>query len=178
MNIVTVDSTSSQDKQGRQVKFLRNGKSDVLEFPESSPWGIDSRVPAGTVAIYSDTALRGQGALLGYIFPQKLKDLGIGETRIFSTDDKGVLKFDVILRGDGTVEIGGSSDNLVRYSRLEIAYNELNDKFNAHIEKWNAFAAAYVPGGPSAVGSPPAAVQSSGSTGDISGAKIEELKTL
>jgi hypothetical protein len=87
------------------------------------------------------------------------------------------------------MEVGGDADFMVRFSAMEAAFNEFRDDFNAALADINqnsadiaAFAAAYVPGGPAAVGLPPTFTygdnQPADSAADISGAKIDEIKTL
>jgi hypothetical protein len=53
--------------------------------------------------------------------------------------------------------------------------SDLNDM----ISKWNSFVAVYVPGSPTTVGLPPTLTGQNvtASTADISGCKIDEVKT-
>ena len=118
------------------------------------------------VAVYGPSSEPGKTVIVGYLNKNQLA--GIGETRIYSTDSDGALKTYVWLKSDGTIEVGGNTDFMVRYSKLEEAFNELKGKFNS-------FANAYVPGGPSAQGLP-ATVQPSNA--DITQAKIAEIKTV
>jgi hypothetical protein len=55
---------------------------------------------------------------------------------------------ELVLRGD---EFGG----LVKVEAVTSRLNAIEQKLNNQISKWNAFAAAYVPGSPSSVGTPP-----------------------
>jgi hypothetical protein len=83
------------------------------------------------------------------------------------------------MKGDGTFEIGGSDDNMVRYSKLAAAYNDDHNALNTLIGKWNAFVSTYVPGSPTVAGEPVTLAGSNvaASTGDISTAKITKIKT-
>lgn len=55
-----------------------------------------------------------------------------------------------------SVLIGGDQfGGLVKVEALVGKINDLEDKVNSVIEKWNTFAAAYTPGSPSALGTPP-----------------------
>ena len=91
-------------------------------------------------------------------------DLGEGERETYAvsgTSRKATHRQKV----DGSHVFNGGVDFAVRYTALETAFNELK-------AKWDAFANSYVPGGPTAVGTPPTALASSA---DISQAKIEEI---
>ena len=85
------------------------------------------------------------------------------------------------MKDDSTMEIGGSSDNMVRYSELQSAYNQLKSDFDNLVNSYNTHihvttatvGATAVPG----VLLPTTATETP-SSGDISGAKIEEIKTL
>ena len=113
-----------------------------------------------------------------------LMELFNGKYRIdkFSfIDDKGDEKTYIYLKDDSTMEIGGSSDNMVRYSELQSAYNQLKSDFDNLVNSYNTHihvttatvGATAVPG----VLLPTTATETP-SSGDISGAKIEEIKTL
>lgn len=166
LNAVKVISTELDNLTRRVVKYLRLGKSDVQTSLQSACFGIDSNPVKDLVAIYGQTGEKGKTVIIGYLLKGQLT--ATGETRLYSTDADGALKTFIWLKNDGTIEIGGGTDFMVRYSKLEEAFNELNNKFNA-------FANAYVPGGPSSVGLPAAAQPSNA---DITQAKIEEIKTI
>lgn len=86
----------------------------------------------------------------------------------------------VILNDDQTIDILGNADNAVRFSELKSAYDELRDDLNSLISSHNVHihlttatvGATAVPGVISPTGSAVAP-----STGDISAAKINEIKT-
>lgn len=176
MNLVKTIST--QIKKGeRLVKFLRFGKNDVQECQQSSSFGDDSNAPKDMIAVYSATGEIGSPVIIGYINKNQLA--GIGEKRIFSLKSNGDLAQYVWLKNDGTAEYGGDTDNFVRYSKLETAFNRLKDDHNELAAKWNAFVLAYTPGSPGTVGTPPTLSGSNVplSTANIAPAKINELKT-
>lgn len=166
VTLVKVLNSEVDKVRRRVVKFLRFGKADYQTSLQVAPYGVDANPIKDMVAIYLETAEKGRTIIIGYINKNQLAD--IGEHRLFSTDANGVLKTYLWLKNDGTMEIGGGTDHLVRYSKLEEAFNELKDKFNQ-------FATAYVPGSPSTTGLP-ASVQPS--TADITQCKIEEIKTM
>lgn len=163
MNRIKVISTEITNFV-RRIKFFRMGGYDTRTANEISPYGFDSNPIKDMIGIYSDTLVNGRQVIIGYI--NKNQVAALGESRMFSTDDGGEVKFYVWCKNDGTLHLGGSADNLVRFSKLEQAFNDLQDK-------WNNFASAYSPGGPSIVGTPPTAEESSA---DISEAKIDEIK--
>jgi hypothetical protein len=160
------------------IKFNRLGRSDVKEKLEVSPYGLDSNPVKNTVAIYTPTSVSGDGVVFGYVNPDQKAD--VGEFRTYATDADGVEVFYTWLKNDGTAEIGGDSDYMVRYSELESAFNELRDDFNQLVTDYNAHihtTTATVGVGPVGVISPTTS-QGSASTADISGAKIDEIKTI
>lgn len=154
INLVKVLDSSIDLLNRRLVKVLRFGKSDVQTPFSVSAYGVDSNPIKDMIAVYSDTGEKGKTIIVGYINKNQLADKG--ELRLFSTDEVGVLKKYIWLKNDDTIEIGGDTDNMVRYSALATA-------FNAMLTDLNAARAA--------LALPP-------STADISGAKIDEIKTL
>ena len=149
----------------REIKTRITSK--LIENTQTAfPFGFDANPSKNFIAIISDTESNGNPVILGYLNPKALASLGIGDSMQYSTDSEGAVKATITLRNDGTAEILGDNDNAVRYSKLEAAFNELQNK-------WNTFAAAYVPGGPAIQGTPPTATQS---TGDITASKIDEIK--
>lgn len=161
-----------------KVKFLRFGKSDVQECIEASSYGVDSNPIKDMIAIYAPTQESGKNYVIGYLNTNRLAE--IGENRLFSTDENGELKAWIWLKNDGKVQILGDTDNMVRYSKLEEAFNQLKADHNDLAQKWTAFATAYVPGSPATLGTPPTLATSTvqPSTANISEAKIDEVQTL
>jgi hypothetical protein len=171
INVIKVISTSLDQLSRRVVKFYRFGNSDVATSLEVGPYGTDSNPVKNMVALSVKTGTKGETFVIGYINKQKLAELG--EHRTFSTDEDGVLKTYIWLKNDGTIEIGGDSDNMVRFSALETAFNELKGDFNTFIQGYNT----HTHPTPSGVSSPPV-IGGTQSAADISGAKIDEIKTL
>lgn len=176
VNFIKVISTEIDDLQRRVIKFLRYGKSDVQTSEQVSPFGIDSNPLKDMIAIYAPSSVRGGNVVLGYLNKNQLA--AIGETRLFSEDPNGDLSTYLWIKNDGTIEVGGNTDFMVRYTALESSFNELKDDLNNHIQNYNSFANAYVPGSPTVTGLPPTATASTESAADITGAKIEEIKTI
>jgi hypothetical protein len=171
--------SNSFDSLGRLVsKFARMGKDDVQEVVTAAPFGIDSRAIKDLIALHAETGVSGESVVIGFINKDCLS--GVGEMRIFSTDSNGNLETYIHLKNNGDIHFGGTSGNMVRYQQLESAFNQLKSDHNALVQKWNNFVAAYVPGSPTTIGLPPTLVGSNvtPSTADITGAKIDEFKTL
>ena len=121
----------------------------------------------------------GQGFVVGYFNANQKAE--VGEFRTFATDADGVEQFYTWMKSNGTMEIGGSVDNLVRYSELETAFNQLKQDFDSLVTAYNShihITSATV--GPTPVPGVIAPTTSTGqpSSADITMSKIEEIKTL
>jgi len=170
INVTKTISTSIKNAV-RFVKFLRMGKSDVQECRQASPFGIDSAPTKDMAAIYAKTGEVGKPVIIGYINKNQIAE--DGEFRIFSTDSDGGVQFYIHLKNDGTAEIGGDTDNMVRFQELETGFNDLKTDFNNLVTAYNLHIH------PSSSGTTsPTATQGTSSTADISGSKIDEIKTL
>lgn len=174
INLVKILSTSIDSLKRRVPKYLRLGRKDFQTSLEAGPYGVDSNPTKDTVAVYLKTGENGKTVIVGYI--NKNQQSSPGEYRLFSTDANGVEQSYMWLRADGTIEIKGDDDNMVRFSELEIAFDELKSDFNSLVTAYNA----HVHPGVTAGGASTAPTPSSGSssTADVSGAKIDEVKTL
>ena len=173
----------------RRIKLLIAGQIDVQTSYEAMPFGVDGVPPRGWRAIHSKTEESGKSVVIGYLNLGQLESLVEGENRIYSTDEDGALSFAIFLRGDGTCEIGGDTDFMVRYNELETAFDELKAEHDGLVQAFNelaqevkTFADAYVPGSPTVTGLPPTFTVTSQSEdpsmADITPAKIEEIKTI
>lgn len=169
------------DSGRRRIKVLVTGRSDVQNAYESLPFGVDGSPPENRRAIYAETGEKGRNIILGYINQNQLSSLQAGETSFYSTsEDGGMIQSFMTLRNDGTIEILGTGDFLVRFNELETGFNQLRSDHNAHVNAYNAHihlttatvGATAVPGVLSATAS-----QSTPSSADISAAKIDEIKT-
>lgn len=130
-------------------------------------FGDDSSPIKDMIALYASTSETGDSVVIGYINKHQVSEPG--EKRIFSLKENGDVSFSIHLKNNETCEIGGNTDNAVRYSVLETAFNELKSSFNAHITNYNAHQHA-APNGAS-----PPTITSTASSADISGSKIEEI---
>src|SRR6478609_7913739 len=131
INIAKVKSTAFDRLFRRITKVLRYGKDDSQTGLEAEPYGIDSNPIAGMDAIYAETSDIGRKVIIGYIGKDKLA--AIGETRLYSTDEDGELKFFVWLKNDGTLQLGGNTKHLARFEELETGFNALKADFNTFL---------------------------------------------
>jgi hypothetical protein len=164
MNLVKTISTRVDNLGMRLVKFFRFGKSDVQEVSEVSPFGLDSNPIKDMVAVYAKTADKGDAVIVGYLNKNRLAE--IGEFRIYSTNAQGEEQIYIHLKNDGTAQIGGTGDNLVRYKPVEDLVSEINQFLNQQLPLIASGIAtgggAYTPGV---------------ANFNISDAKIDELET-
>lgn len=159
-------STSIDNLKRRIVKALRFGKSDVQTSLEVGPYGIDSNPIKDMVAIYAESAIKGDTVIIGYITKNKIA--GIGELRTYSTDVNGVEKFYTWLKNDGSLELGGNIHNLVRYSTLNASLQNEVNLINVELGKIATAINGIVPG---AYVPTPISI-------NIDSSKINEIKTL
>ena len=175
MNLVKVISSRIIENK-RLVKFLRMGASDVREKQEISPFGFDSNPIKDMIAVYSETGEVGKSVIIGYINKNQIAESG--ESRMYSTDDNGVLKMFLHLKKDGTAEFGGNTKNLTRFQELESGFNQLRTDLNNLVIAFNQHTHPTAPTGPISIPTPiPTVIPASNSTASISGAKIVEIYT-
>ncbi len=106
-------------------------------------------------------------------------DLMEGELDLYSQEN-GIVKSRLKLLKNGTIEINDGSDNSVRYSKLEEAFNQLKSEYNAllndyksHIHILTITAMAGSGGTGTSVAPVCTLIQS---IADITDAKIDEIK--
>lgn len=174
MNFVKVISSELDKLKRRIIKVLRFGRSDVRTPLEASPYGIDSVPVKDLIAIYSETGQDGDTVIIGYLNKNRLAD--IGENRLFSTDENGVLSTFIWLKNDGTMEVGGDTDFMVRFSELETGFNQLKSDLNSLISTFNTHVHPGVTVG--AASTLITVTVETPSNADISNAKIQEIKTI
>lgn len=174
MNFVKVISSELDNVKRRLVKILRQGRSDVRTSLEASPHGIDSVPVKDLIAIYSETGHDGDTVIIGYLNKNRLAD--VGENRLFSTNANGTLSTFIWLKNDGTMQVGGNTDFMVRFSELETGFNQLKSDFNSLVTTFNTHVHPGVTiGGASTLVT---VTLETPSTADISNAKIQEIKTI
>lgn len=150
----------------RTVKVSGYG---TVTADQVAPFGDDSCPPQGWDTIYCETDTDEQPVIIGYVNTNCLA--GPGEKRMFSMrlneDGSYSEAFYTWMKADGTYEIGGVVDNLVRYAALNEALQEQINKMQEQLTLISVGIAtaggSYTPGD---------------ITLDISGAKINEIKCL
>jgi len=151
---------------------LESGKRilKVLQFgiktaDEVSSYGDDANPLKGMTAVYSSTSEAGEQIIIGYINTNQVSKEG--EKRIYSQKNDGSISFYIYLKNDGTMEFGGNTDNLVRYSPLDSSLQGQAADINTELGKIAAAIAGV--GGTYTVA--PIII-------DNSAAKIEEAESL
>ena len=163
MSVTLSKIKSTALESGKRVlKVLQFGVKTAVEI---APFGDDSCPIDNMAALYLDTREIGEPVIAGYI--NKNQKAAKGEKRFYSLDSEGNEKFYIWIKNDGTLEIGGDSDNAVRYIPLNAALQAQKDLINTELTKIaigiTAAGGTYTPA--------PISI-------NISGAKIEEIKTL
>lgn len=174
LSVVEVLSASFDSGKRRLIKLLRMGREDIQECVQSSPAGVDSSPVKNMRAIYGSTTERGKNYVIGYLQKEQLAEPG--ETRFFSVNDSGELKAWMWLKKDGTIEILGVDDNLIKYAQTAATIKEIQDDIAALKEVFSTWVPLPTDGG--------AALKAAAATWfaqplieDISGAKFDEVKT-
>lgn len=130
MRIVKIISTAIE-KGNLMIKILGLGSKDVRTLYNILPFGIDSNPSKDYRAIYADTDDKGNKICIGIINKKVLTN--VGELRIFSEKTDGSDSFSIILKNNETCEIGGNSDNFVRYSKLNEALQNFKTTLTAQL---------------------------------------------
>lgn len=152
---------------------IKNGKRElkVLEYGAKTAdvvadFGDDSAPLKDMIAIYAKTDESGDSIIVGYMNKNQIAQAG--EKRIFSLKEDGSLSFAIHLKNDGTCEVGGNADNLVRYQALDDALQAEKNLLDIEFNKIAIAINAIVPGSYN-----PAPI-----TLNLIQAKIDEIKTL
>ncbi len=132
---------------------------------EAAPFGDDSSPLKDMVAVYADTGEIGEPVIIGYLNQKQLA--ASGEKRLYSLKPNGDLSFYTWLKNDGTMELGGKNDNLVRFMPLSSGLTSHNTQVVAELNKIavaiGALGGSYAPGSVNM---------------NINQSKINEIKTL
>ncbi|MBB6236481.1 hypothetical protein HDC90_001093 [Pedobacter sp. AK013] len=150
------------EKGRRILKVIEYGPKTA---DECAPFGDDSNPLANMTAVLMETDVIGEPVVVGYLNTNQLA--ASGEKRIYSLKPDGSVSFYAWLKNDGTMHLGGYTHNLVRYAPLNTSINNQNTEINAELTK--IAAAITLLGGAYSVS--PVSI-------DISGSKINEIKTL
>jgi hypothetical protein len=140
---------------------------DAKSADEVAPFGVDGNPLRGMDAIYMETATDDQPVIIGYLNTKQLARPG--ELRLFSkkTDTSRAVAAYIWLHTDGTIELAGNADNAVRYTPLNTGLQQQVTALNIELQKIQvaitALGGSYLKQDVSL---------------DISGSKIEEIKTI
>lgn len=162
--LVKILSTSFDKLKSRVVKFTRFGLNDTQTATEVTAFGIDSNPLENMIAVYAETASKGDTVIIGYINKDQLA--APGEMRLFSKAANGDLKTFIWLKANGKIQLGGDADNAVRYSELKNTVDSINQFLNQQLP---LIAAGISTGGGS--------YSPSTANFDVSAAKIDEIQT-
>lgn len=173
ITFVTIKATLLDPIGRRIAKFVRLGAEDVQTAPQVAPFGDDGNPPEGMKAIYAPSQQKGKPVILGYINKGLLAEAG--EKRIFSMDENGEVATYIWLKKDGTIELGGSTDFIVRFNDLKSGFDELKTDFNNLVTKFNAHMHPTAGNGPP---STPTNAPAASSNASIDDSKISGIKTL
>jgi hypothetical protein len=159
----------------RKLKLTVLGKNDVQEIEQIAPHGIDSCPPSDTRVLHVETLQRGACMVVGSINDNQLAVEG--EIRLYSTNADGTLQTYVHLLEDGTIEVGGTVDNMVRYAPMADSVNEIKDDSNNLKDLISSWTPVPNDGG-LALKTLLTSWAASLIVEDISASKIDEIKTL
>lgn len=182
-NLLKIESTTTTenfpgDTTGASIIATASGSADKGETSQVFySDGLISNPAKGTIGLrISKGSLDIVVGSMNYQIPIPENQ---GEKLLYSTDADGVVKCKLFLDTEGNFIFNSGSDNAVRYSALETAFNQLKTDFenlvtayNSHIHITTAtVGATAVPGVIS-----PTTSTGSPSTADITPSKIEEIK--
>lgn len=168
MKIIQVSGNEIR-KVFRYIKTVFSKDSHTAA--QIAPFGDDSCPVEGMKGVEASTDDLGQNVVIGYFNRSILADKG--EKRFYSLKADKTESFYIWLKNDGTCEIGGDTDNLVRYSELKEGFDKLKEDLNDLVLKYNSHTHMV-----SELTSTATSLMGSSSTADISDSKIDELKTL
>jgi hypothetical protein len=158
-------STFKESVVANGIRILKVMQFGLKTAGECMPFGDDGNPLAGMSAVYAKTSNIAEPVIIGYINKQRLA--GPGEKRLYSLQADGTLSTYAWLHSDGTMELAGNGNNLVRYQALHDGLNTQDDKINAELAKIEAAIATlggtYVP----------ATIST-----DITNSKINEIKCI
>lgn len=154
-------NSSLIEKGYRVFKVLQFGAKTA---DECAPFGEDSNPLKDMTAVFAETSSGGEPVIIGYFNKNQLAE--IGEKRMYSLKQDGSVSSFIWLKNDGTIQLNGTNDNAVRFKPLKNALTQTDTSINTELSKIalaiSSLGGSYTPG----------QVQT-----DISGAKIDDLKT-
>lgn len=192
MIVLTKIISTAIEKGKLIIKILGYGSADVKTVNNILPFGIDSRPIKNYRAIYASTGSKEDKFLIGVLFENSIVEEG--EIRFHAEDKDGnEVSFasfknngDIELKSknsayiklvnDGNIEVNGSADFLVRFSKLEEGFNNFKQDMNNFITTvFNTHVHPGVTSGGASTG--PSPTPGTASSATISASKIDNLKT-
>jgi len=167
MNIFIVNNSIIK-KSRRFIKTLFS--RDSHDSVQLAPYGDDSCPLDNTKGVKTPTDNESVHVVLGYLNRNVKAEKG--EKRFYSQKPNGDESFYIYLKNDGTCEIGGSDDNLIRYSEMKKSFDELREGLNNLVTTFNSHTH---PVSGTATLSPTTPATSS--TASMVPAKIDNIKT-
>lgn len=162
------------DEKITLVKIDLGGNNVISPEFYTSP-GVDSAPMDGDyVATSSAPGNSGQSAV-GTIDPINGGVAGKGEVRLYARDEDGNTIIALYLKSDGTIEIGGSDDNAVRFAPLKSGFDLLIDQINANFQAISTDLAAIATAAGATATYPPLQPTLE-PTASIDDSKVEEIK--
>lgn len=140
--IVEVISTSFDKAKRLVVKVLYqgkliDGKGDLRQPLEVSPYGVDSNPIKGKRALFITTGVAGKYYVPGYLNTARLAQPG--EFRSFSTDANGQLQAYMWLKNSGNImELNGNDNWAVKFNELKTEFNKLKTDYNNLVTTFNS----------------------------------------
>lgn len=150
----------------RELKILAYGGYDVRLVGECLPYGYDTNPIAKAKAFLTKVLGNGNDVVIGYRNKQAKAEPG--ESRLYATDEDGVVKFNIWLRADGSILIG-DSDNPAAYTKHFVQYEAFNTVLQNYLTTLNTNIASGISGAGGAYTTPPAP--------NFSTAKTDNVKT-
>lgn len=125
---------SSAIVKGRLIiKVLGFGSKDVQTVNSVQPFGIDSNPVTGYRGIWARTESAENRILLGILFERATAQPG--ELRLYAENDAGTEVYSIHIKKTGVCEIGGNTDNSVRYQKLDDGLQNAISDLNTELGK-------------------------------------------
>ena len=110
------------------IKIIRFGNNDILTANPVNNANVDSTPIDTGVAIFAETSNNSEPIILGYINENNTADKG--EITIYSQNSSGARMIELKIKNNGTIELGGNVDNIMKYgifnSIIQTFINQIN----------------------------------------------------
>lgn len=143
--VIGFERLDEDDEKSLEVKIDPEGGA-LLIVPQFAMSGTDAPPLAEDYALTVSVPGDSGQAVIGYLDSDNEGVALGGEHRIYARDPDGTVAIAVHLKGDGTIEFGADTDNLVRYSELETAFELLKTQLTTNLAAIATAINAIVPG--------------------------------